>query len=112
MSNFKARFFDKIENYILLGVTAVAGPLILAGFYSHMDERHEPSGSVSGAVIEQTKLLKSSELNSIRREKRGLENYERLAPNTTYSAARQAEIEYLKDEEKVLEQEIMELNKK
>ena len=82
---------DWLKNLIMPAL----GVLVLAGIYSVLDIRHEPRGAV----------LKS-DLREIRREIRKLEGYERLAPNSEYSASRQAEIAALRDEEKELEMEL------
>ena len=65
----------------------IVAMLMWGGFIAFMDERHEAKGAITEVEIRQLK-----------REKRKLENYERLAPNSEYSASRQAEIAALVDE--------------
>ena len=101
--SLKERIVDKAEAYVIMGIIGLIGPLVLAGLYSHLDARHEPAGSVAEAIERQERNLRKAELNQVRRKIRELKSYERLAPSTTYSAARQSEIDSLTDEEKELE---------
>jgi hypothetical protein len=72
---------------VLIMVLGVIGPLALTGIYAILDKRHEPTGAVA-----------QSELRQLKREKRKLENYQRLAPNSEYASSREAEIAALRDE--------------
>ena len=83
-----------IIGYVLLSILLPAAGL---GAVAYVDARHEAKG--------ETKRI---ELRQIRREKRRLESYQRLAPNSEYSAARDAEIEALDDE---IDEIVEELNR-
>ncbi len=71
-------------------IPVLAGAVGL-GFLAIMDARHEPRGSAEEASL-------TTELRAIKREKRKLENYLELSPNSEYTASRKKEIADLEDE--------------
>ena len=81
-----------VIGYVILSLVLPAAGL---GFLAYMDARHEARGE-----------SKRIELRQIRREKRRLESYQRLAPNSEYSAARVAEIDALEDEIQEIAEEL------
>ena len=112
--SFKERITQNPEIYAIIAVLSIFSPLIIAGLYSYLDARHDAKGSAEAAKAEVTKELETvyetvsgeqrkMEIRSLKRAKRNLENYQRLAPNSEYSAAREAEIAALRDEIEELE---------
>ena len=92
----------------------VAAMLMWAGVVAFMDARHDKHGSAEtvrqkamqadAEMRKDTfKSLEQLEIRALKRERRKLVNYERLAPNSQYSASRQAEIDALTDEIQELE---------
>ena len=112
--SFKQRVSSNPEIYAIIAVLTVFSPLIIAGIYYTLDARHDARGSAEAVKVELHEDLgeiyetvsteqRKMEVRQLKRAKRNLENYERLAPNSQYSAARQAEIAALKDEIEELE---------
>jgi hypothetical protein len=79
--------FEHVKANLVGYLLPVAAMLMWGGFTAFMDARHEAKGAINKVEVRQLK-----------REKRKLENYERLAPNSAYSSSRQAEIAALEDE--------------
>ena len=79
--------FDVIKNHLASFLIPVFVLAMWAGFVAVMDQRHE----TKGANVQM-------QIDYLKREKRVLENYEELAPNSEYSAARRAEIRALTDD--------------
>ena len=97
---------DHIKSHVLAYVVPVVCLLLWGGFMSYMDERHEPVGAVQEAQADMKEVLLKKELRALKREKRKLETYQRLSPNSEYSESRQAEIADLADEIDEIEREL------
>ena len=87
----------------LLPVIAMA---LWAGVVAFMDARHERRGTGEVVKSEISQDMMKTELRQLKREQRKLTNYQRLSPNSEYSASRQAEIDALADEIEELEREL------
>jgi len=97
--DIKRQLLDNAKLYIS---TAIILPLSLVGFYSVMDARHDAKGTAADLIktteTDLTYVVTQNELRQLRREKRKLENYLRLAPDSNYTTSRQAEVNALDDE--------------
>ena len=84
----------------------IVAMLMWAGFTAFMDQRHDRIGEAKQAKTEITQSMMKTELRALKREKRKLEGYQRLAPNSEYSASRAQEIHALTDEIAEIELEL------
>ena len=89
-----------VVGYLIGGAFAAVGLILTLawqGFEYRQDQRHEMKGA-----------SQRIELRQIKRELRRMENYQRLAPNSAYHEAREAEIAALEDEVDEIEKELSE----
>jgi hypothetical protein len=87
---------DRIKEHAeIYFVSAVLFPLAGLGFFALMHQRHEGKGAVV-----------KSEIRALKRERETNQERLDLAPNSEYTASRQAAIRRINDEIAELEQEL------
>lgn len=98
--------FEHVKSHLVAYLLPIIAMALWGSVVAFMDSRHEPAGA--GAVIktEISQDLMKTELRQLKREQRKLLNYQRLSPNSEYSASRQAEIDALEDEIESLEMDL------
>lgn len=95
---------EHIKANVIGYLVPLAFTICWIAFMAVMDGRHDAKGSASQATVE-------SELRSVRREKRQLQNYLDSAPSEQYDQARRANMRELEDEEKELKESLDKLKK-
>lgn len=94
MSDLATHIKNNLYGYLI----PIAALLCWGGIVAIMDERHDPKGASEKAKVEAVQAVKQVELRQLKRELRTVKDRQRLAPDSTYSASRAAEIDYLTDE--------------
>lgn len=97
---------DHIKANLIAYLLPIVAMLMWAGFTAVMDSRHEPVGSVDKVQMDMSEVILKKELRTLKRERRKMETYQRLAPNSEYSTSREAEIATLTDEISEIEMEL------
>lgn len=96
--------FEHLKRNVLAYLVPLSFTVCWIAFLAVMDARHEAKGVAAEVTVE-------SELRSVRREKRQLQNYLRQAPSEAYDAARESTLRELEDEEKELKETLEKLRK-
>ena len=105
---------DHIKANLLGYLLPVVAMLMWAGVMAFMDARHDSKGAaldVEQKALEQLSTVEhevlsavqQAEVRQLKRELRTVKDRLRLAPNSEYSASRQAEVDFLTDQIQELE---------
>ena len=100
---------DHIKANLIGYLLPIAAMLMWAGVAAFLDARHDAKGSAVQAQrtalealeITETQVLNAvqqAEVRQLKRELRTVKDRLRLAPNSEYSASRQAEVDFLTDQ--------------
>lgn len=100
---------DHIKANLIGYALPVVAMLFWGGFVALMDTKHDAKGSSEAVKVEALQAVEVSkeevltavqaaELRQLKRELRTVKDRLRLAPNSEYSASRQAEVDFLTDQ--------------